>query len=282
MSNSLTSAKSNEITGIADSVEILNPLSIELQVLRSQMISSGLESIAYNINRKNASLNLYEWGNTYHKTESANTEFWHLSMFMTGNTHKEHWNVKPVEKTFFHLKSIVDQIVQRLGLTSLKSSVLTDANLDGFAYLSGKTEIIKVSSLHKSLLKSFDISQPVYYADFNMTEIFELIKKRKKTYKEPSKFPEVRRDLSMLVDQAVSFESLKKVAMQAEQRLLKNVDVFDVYQGEKLPAGKKSYALSFVLLDEEKTLQDQAIDGVMNKLIAAYEKEVAAEIRKAF
>lgn len=282
MSNSLTSAKSNEITGVADSVEILNPLSIELQVLRSQMISSGLESIAYNINRKNASLNLYEWGNTYHKTETGNKEFWHLSLFMTGNTHKEHWNAKPVEKSFFHLKSIVDQIIQRLGLTSLKTVVLTDANLDGFAYLNGKTEIIKVSSLHKSLLKSFDVAQSVYYADFNMTEIFELIKKRKKAYKEPSKFPEVRRDLSMLVDQAVSFESLKKVAMQAEQRLLKNVDVFDVYQGEKLPAGKKSYALSFVLLDEEKTLQDQAIDGVMNKLIVAFEKEVAAEIRKAF
>lgn len=282
MSNSLTSAKSNEITGVDDSVEILNPLSIELQVLRSQMISSGLESIAYNINRKNANLNLYEWGNTYHKTEEGNKEFWHLSLFMTGNTHKEHWNAKPVEKSFFHLKSIVDQLIMRLGLTGLKSAVLSEQNLDGFAYLNGKIEIIKVSSLQKSVLKSFDISQAVYFADFNMTEIFELIKKRKKSYKEPSKFPEVRRDLSMLVDQAVSFESLKKVAMQAEQRLLKNVDVFDVYQGEKLPSGKKSYALSFVLLDEEKTLQDQAIDGVMNKLIAAFEKEVAAEIRKAF
>jgi phenylalanyl-tRNA synthetase beta chain len=225
---------------------------------------------------------LYEWGNTYHKTENGNREFWHLSLFMTGNTHKEHWSAKPTEKTFFHLKSIVDQIIQRLGLSALKTQLLSDAAIDGFAYLSGKTEIIKVSSLHKTTLKSFDVSQPVYYADFNMTEIFELVKKRKKTYKEPSKFPEVRRDLSMLVDDAVSFESLKKVAMQAEQRLLKNVDVFDVYQGEKLPAGKKSYALSFVLLDEEKTLQDQAIDGVMNKLIVAFEKEVAAEIRKAF
>lgn len=282
MSNSLTSSKNNELSAVNDSVEILNPLSIELQVLRNQMISSGLETIAYNINRKNASLNLYEWGNTYHKTETGHKEYWHLSLFMTGNTHKEHWNAKPEEKTFFHLKSIVDQVIMRLGLSNMKTAALNDSNLDGFAYLNGKNEIIKVSSLKKSSLKSFDINQSVFFADFNMTEIFDLLKKRKKTYTEPSKFPEVRRDLSMLVDNAVSFENLKKIATQAEQRLLKNVDVFDVYQGDKLPAGKKSYALSFVLLDEEKTLQDQAIDGVMNKLIAAFEKEAGAEIRKAF
>lgn len=282
MSNSLTSSKNNELSASNDSVEILNPLSIELQVLRNQMINSGLESIAYNINRKNSNLNLYEWGNTYHKTEAGHKEYWHLSIFMSGVTHKEHWNAKPVEKTFFHLKSVVDQVIMRLGLSNMKTVALNDPSLEGFAYLNGKNEIIKVSSLKKSILKAFDINQPVYFADFNMTEIFDLLKKRKKTYTEPSKFPEVRRDLSMLVDHAVSFESLKKIATQAEQRLLKNVDVFDVYQGDKLPAGKKSYALSFVLLDEEKTLQDHAIDGVMNKLIAAFEKEVGAEIRKAF
>ncbi len=280
MSNSLTSAKNNELLGQADSVEILNPLSIELQVLRNQMISSGLEAISYNINRKNPNLKLYEWGRTYHNNDGRRYEQAHLSLFMTGSKFDEHWKEKEGKLEFFDIKAVIDHLLIRLGIQNLKSQVLDENFGQGFALLNGKNQIIKVSSLNKAILKAFDIQQEVFVADINMEVIFDLLKKRKKSYQEPSKYPEVRRDLSMLLNKEVSFEALKKTALQAEQKLLKAVNVFDVYEGDKLPEGKKSYALSFTLLDEEKTLQDQTIDAVMNKLINSFEKEHGAEIRK--
>lgn len=281
MSNSLTSSKNNEIVDYADQVEILNPLSIELQVMRNQMLSSGLEAISYNINRRSSDLKLYEWGNTYHKAENGYVEQMHLSLFLTGNIHSEHWNEKPVKNSLFNLKSIIDQIVNRVGVIGLKTQALSENGNEGFVYLLGKTELIKVSSVSKKTLKKFDISQEVFFADINMDALMQSIQKRKKEYKGAPKYPSVRRDLSMLINKDVSFEQLKKIAKQAEQKLLTNIDIFDVYEGDKLPEGKKSYALSFILMDEEKTLQDQVIDGVMDKLIKSYEKEVGAEIRKA-
>lgn len=135
--------------------------------------------------------------------------------------------------------------------------------------------------MRKKTLKQFDIAQEVFFADINVNALMQNIVKRKKEYKGAPKYPSVRRDLSMLINKEVTFEQLKRIANQAEQRLLKNIDIFDVYEGDKLPEGKKSYALSFILMDEEKTLQDQVIDGVMEKLIKSYEKEVGAEIRKS-
>lgn len=281
MANSLTSAKNNELINSADQVEILNPLSIELQVLRNQMISSGLEAIAYNLNRRSIDLKLYEWGSTYHKTDTGYTEKNKLSIFLTGNTHAEHWADKPSKNTIFNLKSTLDQLNARLGLTGLKTQALNENSVVGFAYLNGKVEMAKIGSISKKILKQFDVNQEVFMAEIDVDAMMQAIAKRKVDYKGAPKYPAVRRDLSMLLDRAVSFEQLKKIANQAEQRLLKKVDIFDVYEGDKLPAGKKSYALSFILMDEEKTLQDQVIDGVMDKLIKTYEKEVGAEIRKA-
>lgn len=281
MSNSLTSSKNNEIIGNADQVEILNPLSIELQVLRNQMLSSGLEAISYNINRKQSDLKLYEWGSTYHLLEGKYEEKARLSLFLSGNTHGEHWQEKPTKNTIYNLKSTVDRLLQRLGLVNLKSQPLNEGVLQGFSYSIGKLELLKVTSVGKKALKQFDINQEVFFADIDMSAVMQSITKRKMDYKGAPKYPAVRRDLSMLIDKSVSFEQLKRIANQAEQRLLKKVDIFDVYEGDKLPEGKKSYALSFILMDEEKTLQDQAIDGVMDKLIKTYEKEVGAEIRKA-
>lgn len=281
MSNSLTSSKNNELYNNIDQVEILNPLSIELQVMRNQMLSSGLEAISHNINRRSSDLKLYEWGSTYHKTESGYEEKYHLSLFLTGNTHGEHWNEKAAKNTIFNLKSIADQLLGRVGLSGIKTQVINENGNEGFSYLLGKLEIIKVSSIAKKTLKQFDIAQEVFFADINMNALMQNIVKRKKEYKGAPKYPSVRRDLSMLINKEVTFEQLKKIANQAEQKLLKNIDIFDVYEGDKLPEGKKSYALSFILMDEEKTLQDQVIDGVMEKLIKSYEKEVGAEIRKA-
>ncbi len=281
MSNSLTSSKNNEIINNEDQVEILNPLSIELQVLRNQMLSSGLETISYNINRKQNDLKLYEWGSTYHFKEEKYSEKAKLSLFLTGNTHAEHWQQKASKNTIYNLKSTVDRLLQRLGLTNVKSQSLNEGALQGFSYSIGKLELLKVTSVGKKVLKQFDVNQEVFYADVDFAAIMQGLEKRKMDYKGAPKYPSVRRDLSMLIDKSVSFEQLKRIATQAEQRLLKKVDIFDVYEGDKLPAGKKSYALSFILMDEEKTLQDQAIDGVMDKLIKTYEKEVGAEIRKA-
>ena len=281
MSNSLTSSKNNEIVDNADQVEILNPLSIELQVMRNQMLSSGLEAISYNINRRSSDLKLYEWGNTYHKIETGYKENMHLSIFLSGNTHAEHWKEKAEKNSLFNLKSIVDQVLNRVGVSGTKTLALSENGNEGFSYLLGKLELIKVYSVGKKTLKKFDISQEVYFADINFNNLMQSIVKRKKEYKGAPKYPSVRRDLSMLINKDVSFEQLKKIANQAEQKLLTNIDIFDVYEGDKLPEGKKSYALSFILMDEEKTLQDQVIDGVMEKLIKSYEKEVGAEIRKA-
>ncbi len=281
MSNSLTSSKNNELLNNADQVEILNPLSIELQVLRNQMLSSGLEAISYNINRKQSDLKLYEWGSTYHLNEGAYSEKWKLSIFLTGNTHAEHWSVKAQKNNLFNLKSVVDRLLNRVGLVNTKLQELNEGAYQGFSYTIGKLEILKVTSVSKKVLKQFDINQEVFFADIDMNALMTAVEKRKMDYKGAPKYPSVRRDLSMLIDKSVSFEQLKKIAGQAEQRLLKKVDIFDVYEGDKLPAGKKSYALSFILMDEEKTLQDQIIDGVMDKLIKSYEKEVGAEIRKA-
>lgn len=281
MSNSLTSSKNNELLNNADQVEILNPLSIELQVLRNQMLSSGLEAISYNINRKQNDLKLYEWGSTYHLNDGAYSEKWKLSLFLSGNTHGEHWSEKAQKNNLFNLKSVVDRLLNRLGLSNTKLQEVNEAAYQGFSYSIGKLEILKVTSVAKKVLKQFDISQEVFFADIDVNALMTAIEKRKMDYKGAPKYPSVRRDLSMLIDKSVSFDQLKKIAGQAEQRLLKKVDIFDVYEGDKLPAGKKSYALSFILMDEEKTLQDQIIDGVMDKLIKSYEKEVGAEIRKA-
>jgi phenylalanyl-tRNA synthetase beta chain len=281
MSNSLTSSKNNEIYSAADQVEILNPLSIELQVLRNQMLSSGLEAISYNINRRSSDLKLYEWGSTYHKLESSYDEKSHLSIFLTGNTHAEHWKEKAEKSNIYHIKSIVDQLLNRLGLTGVKTQVLTEGGNEGFAYQLGKLGIIKVTSISKKVLKQFDISQEVFFADIDIIALMQAVTKRKMEYNGAPKYPAVRRDLSMLINKEVTFEQLRRIANQSEQRLLKNIDIFDVYEGDKLPEGKKSYALSFILMDEEKTMQDQVIDGVMEKLIKSYEKEAGAEIRKS-
>lgn len=280
LANSLTA--SAYATDINSAVKILNPLSGDLDIMRQTLLYSGLEAIAYNQNRRNADLKFYEFGKVYSVKEDQYIESRQLSVFITGNTQAEQWNQKPGAVSFYNLKGIVDELIDRLNLKDYTIEEISNAELAyGLQYnYRGTKALVSFGAVEAAALKKTDINNPVFYALFNFDLILQLVQKNKITYQEVSKFPSVRRDLSMLVDTAVTFNQLKQIAQKTERKLLKEVDVFDVYQGDKLPAGKKSYALSFVLQDEEKTLTDKAIDGIMQKLIYNLDKEAGAEIRK--
>lgn len=278
LSNSLT--KSAYAPSLEETVKILNPLSSDLDVMREAMLYSGLEAVAYNQNRRNADLKLYELGKTYHIVEGKYQERNHLAIFMSGKSEAEQWNQSAKAIGFYHLKASVDAILKRLNIVNLQSDEIADDKFAyGIEYKRGVKVLVKFGAVATSELKKADVSKPVFYADINWDMLLMLVKNNKITYKEVSKFPAVKRDLSLLLDQSVKFEALKRIALKTEKSLLKEVNVFDVYQGDKLPANKKSYALSFILQDEEKTLTDQQIDGIMQKLITNFGKEVGAEVR---
>jgi phenylalanyl-tRNA synthetase beta chain len=202
---------------------------------------------------------------------------------LTGNKTAENWHEKQEKVSAYTIKSIVDKLFDRLGIAAHATTDFSDSVLgSGFQYLTkNNNALVFVGLVQKSVLKKMDIDQPVWIADFQWKTIFDAVKAKKANFETLAKFPSVKRDLSMLIDKAIKFEDLKKMALQTEKHLLKEVSVFDVFEGDKLPAGKKSYALSFVLQDAEKTLTDIEIDKVMEKLIKAFEKEAGAEIRKA-
>ncbi|WDF54535.1 phenylalanine--tRNA ligase subunit beta [Mucilaginibacter sp. KACC 22063] len=280
LANSLTA--SAYATDMDSAVKILNPLSSDLDIMRQTLLYSGLEAIAYNQNRKNADLKFYEFGKVYGVKEDKYTEVRQISVFISGNGNAEQWNQKPQAVSFYSLKGIVDELIDRL---NLKDYVIEDISDDELAYglqynFRGSKQLVKFGAVSAAALKKADVDSEVFYAVFNFDLILQLVQKNTIVYQEVSKFPAVRRDLSMLVDKAVTFNQLKQIAQKTERKLLKDVGVFDVYQGDKLPAGKKSYALSFVIQDEDKTLTDKAIDGIMQKLIYNLGKEAGAEIRK--
>ncbi|WP_442796406.1 phenylalanine--tRNA ligase subunit beta [Pelobium manganitolerans] len=278
LSNSLTkSAYSNNLD---EAVKILNPLSSDLDVMRQSMLYSGLEAVAFNQNRKTADVKFYEFGKTYRTAEGKYRESNHLSLFLSGKTEAEQWNQQAKAFSFYNLKATVDSIFKRLGIGPLVSEDVEDESFEyGIQYRKGNKLLASFGAVAKTALKFADVNKTVFYADINWDLVLTLAKSNKITYKEVSKFPAVRRDLSMLVNQEVRFEDLKRIANKAEKNLLKEVNVFDVYQGDKLPEGKKSYALSFKLQDEQRTLEDKQIDAIMQKLIANFSKEAGAEIR---
>ncbi len=265
-------------------VTMMNPLSSDLNVLRQTLLFSGLETIAYNQNRKNADLKLYEFGKTYIAVIGEATKYIetkHLSVFITGRKQEESWNASNDGMNFYTLKGIVKNIIERLGIKDVKLAELnSDLFSQGLAFNWNKKLLVEFGEISKPISsKVMDIKMPVYYADFNWDLILEAIKKTSTMYSEVSKFPEVRRDLALLIDTAVQFEQLEQLAYQAEKSMLKDVNLFDVYQGDKLPSGKKSYALSFILQDESATLTDKQIEKIMEKLMKTYQEKVGAEIR---
>jgi len=261
-------------------VTILNPLSNDLSVLRQSLLFSGLEAVSYNINRKRLDLKLFEFGKTYHDFNNNREEQKHLTIFATGNQNNDTWLSSNKKSDFFYLKGIVYSILERLGITRFQESpISSDLFSEGLELSLGKIKLADFGLIKTPILKHFDISQEVVFADFNWDGILEIVKRNKITFKAIPKYPEVRRDFALLIDDHVNFKDIYSIANKTERQLLKKVSLFDVYQGKNLPIGKKSYAVSFSLQDENKTLTDKQIDKIMGALKNNFEKELGAELR---
>ncbi len=264
-----------------EAVQILNPLSSDLNVMRQRLLPPALESVAYNQNRKNPDVKFYEFGKTYHLINEAYVERPRLLLVMSGALTEENWSTKTESLSFYHLKSAVEAVIGRLGIANYQIEEISDAHYAfGLRYFRGQQTIVTFGAVTAADKKLADVDKEVYYADFDWALLLDIVRKNKVIFKEIPKFPVVRRDLSMLVDAGVTFEQLKAVAFKTEKKLLKQVQVFDVYVGDKLPEGKKSYALNFTLQDDQQTLTDKQIDSVMQKIIANLEQSAKAEIRK--
>lgn len=283
MANSLTTSKyaeSVESLNNDNNVVILNPLSSDLGVMRQSLLFGGLESISHNINRKRSSLKLFEFGKSYHKFESGYNEKKHLALFTTGNQNEESWNGTSVYTDFFYIKSVAMNILEKFGITELKQKPSSsDIFQEGITLLKGKLKLVELGVVKKSVLKGNDIKQNVFYADLDWENIISLGSKTDIKFQGLPKFPEVRRDLALLLDSDVKFADIYNAATQGERKLLKSVNLFDVYEGNKLPEGKKSYAVSFILQDSDKTLVDKVVDKIMYKLVKTFEKQFGAELR---
>ena len=283
MSNSLTKPKYSSLSENINeeaNVEMLNPLSNDLKVLRQSLLFSGLESVAYNINRKNNSLKFYEFGKTYHKYSEKYEENKHLTLFVSGNRNKNSWSLSNKTSDFFYLKGIITSLLVRLGINKIKSSpTKLDVFSEGISFGYGKTKLVEFGVVKQSILKEIGVKQEVLFADFNWDSILNVIGNRKIKVSNLPKFPAVKRDLALLLDSKVAFNDVYNLAFQTERKLLKEVDLFDVYEGDKLPEGKKSYAISFLLQDETKTLADKQIDKIMQKLQQNFEKNLDAVLR---
>ena len=283
MSNSLTKSAytdHSENLNVANNVAMLNPLSQDLAVMRQSLLFSGLESVSYNINRKNTSLRLFEFGKTYHKYEEKYQEQKHLALFVSGTRNKETWSLENRNSDFFYVKGIVLSVLKRLGAANLKEKpTKNDLLSEGISLSLGKIKLADLGTVDPKVLKSFGIKQEVLYVDFDWENVLKVMSKKSFKVKALPKFPAVKRDLSLLLDRKVTFGELYNLAFQSERKLLKEVALFDVYEGDKLPEAKKSYAVSFLIQDEEKTLNDKQIDKIMQKLQSTFEKNLQATLR---
>lgn len=267
----------------ASLVRVVNPLSQDLNVLRGSMLYSGLEAIAYNANRKSSDVKFYEIGKTYAyngEAEFKYTEQKHLSLFVSGKKINENPYQKAGDVDFAYIKACAESVLKKLGITNYSvSEGDNNAMAYSMVYTAKKRVLVEIGAVAKSELNKFDLNQAVFYADFNLDVLFELNRKNKTEYAEIPKFPAVRRDLAMLLDKSVKYTQIEELAYTAERKFLKEVNLFDIYEGEKIGADKKSYAVSFTLLNEESTLTDKQIEGIMQKLITTYKEKLNAELR---
>ena len=273
-------------------VKVMNPLSADLGVMRQSLLFGGLESIMRNANRKNCNLRFFEFGNCYHYDAdkwsadapiNAYRQERHLGLWVSGKRVEGSWAHPNEDSSFYELKAYVENVLARIGITS-GMVVMENSTNDIFAKglnimtRGGKT-IVEMGIVARKLQKQADIASEIYYADFNWTNAMKAIRKNKVEFTELSKYPAVSRDLALLIDNNVTFAQIVDVARQSEKKLLKKVELFDVYQGKNLPEGKKSYAVNFILQDEQKTLNDKQIDAIMQKLISNLKNKLAAELR---
>ncbi|MEO1055134.1 MAG: phenylalanine--tRNA ligase subunit beta, partial [Bacteroidota bacterium] len=283
MTNSLTKpgyAEKASNLDAAESVNILNKLSEELGVMRQSLLYSGLEIAAYNINRKQKDLKFFEFGKNYALVAGEYKEHTSLSIFMIGKEYPEHWSKKSNDATFHDLYGAISMVLSKLGSVSIKTKTSQSYPFDYCLIISinGK-EIGSFGKLKKTILKDFEIKQEIFFADLNWSLLLQLTSDNI-VIEEVSKFPEVRRDLSLVLDKKVSFGDIQKVTKQSASELVREINVFDVYEGENIGENKKAYALSITLQDRNKTLTDKVIDKTMNRLIKAYENDLGALIRK--
>ena len=272
-------------------VKVMNPLSSDLGVMRQTLLFGGLESVCRNVNHKMPNLRFFEFGNCYHFSPEKNnedpikayTEEMHLGMWLTGKRVEGSWAHADEQTNFYKLKAYVMNIFTRLGVNpGIVVAEKSDNNVFGKAIAlktrSGKL-LCEMGTVSHKLLKKMDIDQDVFYADINWNNIMRAIKKNETLYHDISKFPTVSRDLALLIDKSVEFEQIEQIARQTEKKLLKSVELFDVYEGKNLPEGKKSYAVNFILQDETKTLNDKQIEAIMTKLINNLKQKLGAELR---
>ena len=283
MANSLTKpdyVKKSENLREEHSVIMLNPLSADLEAMRQSMLFSGLESIAYNTNRQQTNIRFFEFGKTYHKYDSGYQEEKHLALYVSGNQFDANWKSPNQKADFFYVKGVVKALTDKMGFGTLKTKpVKNDLFSEAIALYNGKTKLAEIGVVKRTVLKSFGIKQEVVYADIAVQKLFDNAAQYTMKVKELPKYPSVKRDLALLLDKKVAFADLYNTAFQTERKLLKEVDLFDVYEGKNLPEGKKSYALSFVLRDDHKTLNDKMIGKVMQKLQQTFEKQFDARLR---
>lgn len=282
MSNSLTTPVYNELSAniLKDqTITILNPLSNDLSVMRQSLLFSGLEAVSYNLNRKKTDIKFFEFGKIYKKQFTEYNEERHLAIFVSGNRTADNWLEKAQLSDFFFLKAHLTKVLNRLGIKELTSTPLTsDVFSEGIALIKGNELIVEFGVVKKSILKEFDIKQEVLYADIRWENVSRIVSNKIK-FTEIAKYPQVKRDLALLIDNEVTFEDIYLTAMQTNKQLIKKVDLFDVYQGDKLPENKKSYAVSFILQDEEKTLTDEKIDKAMTTIITELNQKLGATLR---
>ena len=280
--NSITNSAYYNDTVLQNTVKMINNLSEELNVLRPAMMETGLTSIAYNLNRKNNDLKFFEFGKIYSIDEAGKyVEDDHLTIYITGNKTADGWKGKGEKADFYFIKAVFEKIMQVLGL---KADAYTEAENPGLTNAMQANikndKIAEIGLVHNNKLDRFDIKQPVFYADLNWGLLLKLNKKINIQHSDVSKYPAVNRDLAIIVPKTLPFEAIEKATAAAKVNKLTSISLFDIFESEKIGAGKKSMAISFTFLDEEKTMTDKDIDGMMNKIIGAYEKELGAEIRK--
>ncbi len=282
MNNSLTTPEYTKLSeNLKDNfqVEILNPLSNDLSVLRQTLLFGGLESISYNINRRNKDLKLFEFGKTYHKMLNNYEEHKHFALFMTGNSVNPAWNAKQKDSDFFEFKGYITSILERLGINKFTTQpVENDLFSEGISYFVGKELIVEFGVLKKAVTKYFDIKQEVCFADFKWDNVLKLVKAKIK-FTEINKFPTVKRDYALLIDEKVTFDEIFNVVKQVDKNIIKDVTLFDVYQGDKIEDGKKSYAISILMEDNTKTLTDSQIEKIMGKIQYQLENVIGAQLR---
>ena len=292
LNNSLTKSAYYDEEQNKQLVHILNPLSSDLNVMRGTLLYGGLESIAHNANRKNGNCRFFEFGNVYHFSPEkkndddpmqAYKEQYHLGLWLTGKRVEGSWAHADEQTSFAELDAYVDNILARIGV---QAGMVVRKKSENPIFVAGLTienrggkQLIELGVLSKKVQKLAGIDTTVYYAELNWTALMKVIRKQKVEFTEIPKYPAVSRDLALLIDKSVEFAQIEEIARQTEKKLLKKVELFDVYEGEKLPAGKKSYAVNFILQDAEKTMGDKQIDAIMQKLIANLKKQLNAELR---